>query len=89
MASSQPLTLTSSSLPFIILGIVRYRPEDEYGDAAGEYGDMLEGNPNLNLLKGAESVRTGELWFDFKSIDILTKNTLGSTKSDNQPKSLI
>lgn len=61
-----------TSLQFSILGIVRYKPEDEFGNAAGEHGVMLEGKHNLDLLRDAGSVRTGELWFDFKSIDSLT-----------------
>lgn len=68
IASSQPLTRTSSSLPTFLLGTGIYNPEVEYGVAAGIYGVMLEGMPNLELLKSTGSVRTGALWFDLKSI---------------------
>lgn len=69
IASSQPVARTSSSLPAFLLGICKYKPEDEYGAATGEYGVKLDGKPNLDLLKGTGSVRTGELWFDFISMD--------------------
>jgi len=45
-----------------------YMPEEEYPGADAEYGTNLEDKPNLDLLMGTESVRTGELWFGFKSI---------------------
>lgn len=34
----------------------------------GEYGNRLECTPSLDLPKGAGSVRTGEVWFDFRSM---------------------
>lgn len=70
IASSHPLARTSSNLLGIgfLLGIVKYRPGEEYPVAGAEYGTKLEDKPNLDLFTGTESARTGELWFGFNSI---------------------
>lgn len=67
MASNQEEERTSSSTPVFFLGIVRKRP-GEKAAPEGEYGNKLECSPSLDLLKGAGSVRTGAVWFDFRSM---------------------
>lgn len=59
MASSHEQARTSSRTPVFFLGIARNKSDGKAPD--GEYGKRLECTPNLDLLMGAGSVRTGAL----------------------------
>lgn len=67
MASNQAQDRTSSSIPGFFLGIVRKSDEEKAAPLA-EYGSRPVWIPNIDSFIGAASARTGDVWFDFRSI---------------------
>lgn len=69
MASNQAQDRTSSSIPGFFLGIVR-KSDEEKAVPLAEYGNRPVWIPNIDSFIGAGSARTGDVWFDFRSIYI-------------------